>query len=247
MTTRTADFLSIIERGLPPAVAPKKVIVVGAGMAGLVAAYELQRAGHEVVILEARPRVGGRIYTMREAFSPGLHAEAGAMRVPEGHTLTMAYIRTFNLNLLPFTMHNPRAYHYVRDQKYRIARAAAHLYSLGYELAPHEQGKSHTQLWEETVLPIKQRLDTLDEAGREEVYAEYDRFSTRGTHAHVLRRVAALRDHPFLHHHVPDRGWHGPPAAGVSAGAAEPHPLWLSGDGDGPDSGLGDDLLSNAG
>ena len=40
----------------------KRVIVVGAGLAGLSAAYELLRAGHEPLILEAQHRVGGRIH-----------------------------------------------------------------------------------------------------------------------------------------------------------------------------------------
>ena len=43
---------------------PKKVIVVGAGMAGLVAAYELQQVGHDVILLESQMRVGGRIHSL---------------------------------------------------------------------------------------------------------------------------------------------------------------------------------------
>src|SRR5690349_10421953 len=58
-----------------------KVVVVGAGLAGLVAAFELKRQGHDVVVLEAQNRVGGRIYTLRW-FAPGLYAEAGGMRIP---------------------------------------------------------------------------------------------------------------------------------------------------------------------
>src|SRR5205085_7394946 len=60
----------------------RKVLILGAGMAGLVAAYELSKLGHDVTILEARTRPGGRVHTLREPFSDGLYAEAGAARPP---------------------------------------------------------------------------------------------------------------------------------------------------------------------
>lgn len=52
------------------------VAVIGAGAAGLMAALDLKAAGHDIVVLEARDRVGGRIHTVR--FSNGLWANAGA-------------------------------------------------------------------------------------------------------------------------------------------------------------------------
>lgn len=56
---------------------PKKVIVVGAGMAGLVAAFELAQVGHDVIVLESQTRVGGRVYTLGEnyGFAKGLTGE----------------------------------------------------------------------------------------------------------------------------------------------------------------------------
>ena len=80
----------------------RRVIVLGAGLAGLVAADELTKAGFEVVILEARSRPGGRVYTMREPFSDNLYAEAGAARIQDTHEYTLKYVKEFDLQLDPF-------------------------------------------------------------------------------------------------------------------------------------------------
>src|SRR3989442_12782641 len=82
-------------------VAPKKILIIGAGMAGLSAGYELSQLGHNVTILEARMRPGGRVHTLREPFSDGLYAEAGAARIPDDHDLTLKYIKLFDVPLEP--------------------------------------------------------------------------------------------------------------------------------------------------
>jgi monoamine oxidase len=81
---------------------PKKVVIIGGGPAGLSAAYELAQIGHDVTVLEARSRPGGRVYTVRDPFSDGMHAEAGAARIRPSHDLTLGYIKRFNLALDPF-------------------------------------------------------------------------------------------------------------------------------------------------
>jgi len=80
---------------------PKKVVILGAGMAGLVAGYELSQLGHDVTILEARMRPGGRVHTLHEPFSDGLYAEAGAARIPDNHDLTLKYVKLFEVPLEP--------------------------------------------------------------------------------------------------------------------------------------------------
>jgi monoamine oxidase len=77
---------------------PKKIIVLGAGLAGLTAAYELTKAGHDVTILEARNRAGGRVFTVRE-FADGLYAECGAEWVESCHDYLLRYIEEFGLSL----------------------------------------------------------------------------------------------------------------------------------------------------
>src|SRR4030095_9909906 len=81
--------------------APKKILIIGAGMAGLCAGYELGQLGHDVTILEARTRPGGRVHTLREPFSDGLYAEAGAARIRDNHELTLKYVALMGLPLEP--------------------------------------------------------------------------------------------------------------------------------------------------
>src|SRR5258705_11429613 len=174
-----ADFLSIIHNGLPHTTRPRNVLIVGAGMAGLAAADALLRAGHNPLVLEAQNRVGGRVYTLREPFSDGLYAEAGAMRIPRTHTLTMGYLEHFGLRTLPFTMSNPRALYYLHGHRYRIAEAEADPDLLGFECREHERGRTHGQLWAAALEPLLARLREEGEAAWAGIVSEYDQYSTR--------------------------------------------------------------------
>src|SRR6266542_3481735 len=99
---------------------PKKVIIIGAGLAGLSAAYELTRAGHDVTILEARTRPGGRVFTMREPFSDGLYNEAGAAYIPDSHNWTMRYIKLFDLPLDPIMPSKLASVFYIRGNRIEV-------------------------------------------------------------------------------------------------------------------------------
>lgn len=70
------------------AAAPKKVIVIGAGMAGLAAAQELVTQGHEVLILEGRDRVGGRVWTSNQWTDMPLDLGASWIHGVKGNPLT---------------------------------------------------------------------------------------------------------------------------------------------------------------
>ena len=98
----------------------KKVLILGAGMAGLVAGFELSKLGHDVTILEARTRPGGRVHTLREPFSDGLYAEAGAARIPDEHELTLKYVKEFDLPLEPFYPHKFNAVRFDRDGREEV-------------------------------------------------------------------------------------------------------------------------------
>jgi monoamine oxidase len=174
-----SDYLALIQNGLGPPARSKRVIVVGAGMAGLVAAHELRRAGHQPLILEAQSRVGGRILTLREPFAPGLYAEAGAMRIPKAHALTMAFVERFGLRAFPFTMSSPRAYLYFNGQKVRAVEAEADPSILGFPVAEHERGKTAGRLWEAALRPLAQRVEAEGAAAWDAIAATHDHYSVR--------------------------------------------------------------------
>ncbi|NJN81796.1 MAG: NAD(P)-binding protein [Caldilineaceae bacterium] len=172
------DYLEIIDKGLNSSKAPKKVLIVGAGMAGLVAGEILQRAGHNITILEAQDRIGGRIYTHRESWAPGLWSEFGAMRLPLHHKLTMAYVERFDLETKPFTMDNPDTYVHMHDKKVR--RRDFNPREFTFNVKSEEIGKTHDELLRLALEPIFETLKANDEETAWQIIAdEYDNLSLR--------------------------------------------------------------------
>ena len=94
-------------------------------MAGLVSGYELTQAGHDVTILEAQLRPGGRVLTLREQFSDGLYAEAGAARIPDNHDLTLQYVKHFALKLVPFYPDKLARVFVLRGKRIRVSAGVA--------------------------------------------------------------------------------------------------------------------------
>ncbi len=89
------------------------VVILGGGIAGLVAAYELKALGYACTVLEARSRPGGRVWTIRGgdtfslnngttqtcSFDKGLYQNAGAGRLPSAHKTMLGYCRKFGIPL----------------------------------------------------------------------------------------------------------------------------------------------------
>lgn len=91
----------------------KRVCVVGGGIAGLAAAYELLELDHDVTLLEASSRFGGRILT--HYFADGTYGELGAMRIPLDHECVTHYLEAFGLPTRPFIGANPEGWCLFRD------------------------------------------------------------------------------------------------------------------------------------
>jgi monoamine oxidase len=101
----------------------RSVVILGGGIAGLVSAYELKRAGYRVTVLEARDRIGGRAWTIHggdrivqngrpdqiASFSPGQYFNPGPARIPSSHRVILGYARRFGVQLEPFININRNA------------------------------------------------------------------------------------------------------------------------------------------
>src|SRR3984885_10228090 len=100
------------------------VVILGAGMAGMTAAYELRNAGYKVQVLEYNARPGGRNWTLRGGdrytelgghtqqceFDKDLYINPGPWRIPYHHHGMMHYTKLLGIPLEPFFQVNYNAY-----------------------------------------------------------------------------------------------------------------------------------------
>jgi len=80
--------------------AGRRIVVVGAGFAGLAAAHELAAAGYDVTVVDARQRLGGRVLSFDD-FVPGRNVEGGGELIGSNHATWLAYADRFGLAFLP--------------------------------------------------------------------------------------------------------------------------------------------------
>ncbi|GAB1292029.1 L-amino-acid oxidase [Apodemus speciosus] len=141
------QLLKVVTLGLNRTSKPQKVVVVGAGMAGLVAAKVLSDAGHKVTILEAASRIGGRIFTFRDE-KTGWIGELGAMRMPSSHRILHKLCRSLGLNLTRFTQYDENTWTEVNHAKLRNYVVEKMPEKLGYNLNHRERGHSPEDIYQ---------------------------------------------------------------------------------------------------
>ncbi|WP_458792588.1 flavin monoamine oxidase family protein [Yoonia sp. MH D7] len=102
----------------------KKILILGAGLAGMTAALEMRAVGYEVEVLEFREKAGGRCWTLRSGdtytelggatqkvdFAEGNYINPGPWRIPHNHYALMDYCRRLDVKLEPFIQTNYNAY-----------------------------------------------------------------------------------------------------------------------------------------
>jgi len=131
---QAADPMTAIE----PAAAPKEVLVVGAGLAGLATAWELEQAGHDVTVLEENARPGGRVQTLREPFASTLYAEGGGVAFSETYSVAIGYIEALGLERTEWAVPDLKALYHLNGERFAVGDPTSAAWP--YELSADEQG-----------------------------------------------------------------------------------------------------------
>ncbi|KAM9694892.1 L-amino-acid oxidase-like [Trichechus inunguis] len=168
-------LLQVARVGLGQTIESKRVVVIGAGMAGLTAAKILQDAGHQVTVLEASGRVGGRVETHRV---PGAqwYGDLGPMRIPANHRFTHEFISKFCLKVGEFSQSNLRAWVLVNKVRRQTGEVQSDPSLMGYVVKEDEKGKTAEQLFSQS---LKKVVEELTKSSCKNVLEKYDSFSTK--------------------------------------------------------------------
>lgn len=147
----------------------KKILVLGGGPGGCIAAYELMQLGYDVTVIEARDRLGGHAFTVRNGsrteqlgkgeqvcdWPEGFWWDAGPSRIPFFHRSFFHYAREFNIPLIDHNNLNMAAYAYMEGidgpldgQRVRVNRLLADMggYTAQYLATAMDQGALDEQL-----------------------------------------------------------------------------------------------------
>jgi len=198
------------------------VVILGAGLAGMVAAYELRQAGYKVQILEYNHRPGGRNWTLRGGdtytelggytqhcqFDRGLYINPGPWRIPYHHRGLLDYCKKLNVPLEPFVQVNHNAYLHNskafdgKPQRFRTINADYRGHIAELLAKATQQSKLDTQITKEDQELL---LDSLRQWG-----------ALDKNYAYVSGPGASNR-----------RGYAKPPGGGLSAKPVDSQPLQL--------------------
>ena len=171
------QMIYIIQNGLQKSKSPKHVTVIGAGISGLVAASLLIEAGHQVTIIEANNRIGGRIYTKREPFINNQYIDLGAMRIPSFHYLVIEYIKKFNLQVNEFINSTPNDLIYINNVLTNAKNYETNPDQLMFNVSPSERGKTASELLLSAVGPVIDFINQDPDKNWDIVIKQYDHYS----------------------------------------------------------------------
>jgi monoamine oxidase len=150
-------------RAAKPSGSSARVIVVGAGLAGLTCAYRLKQAGIDATVYEANTRVGGRCWTRRNDFLDGQIAEHGGELIDQGHTSIRHLAQELKLpldNLLAAEPNGSEAFFYFDNARYPYREATNDLKAIWKKLHRDLSEASYPTLYNQST-PRGRQLDQM--------------------------------------------------------------------------------------
>ncbi|MEQ6168759.1 FAD-dependent oxidoreductase [Ekhidna sp. MALMAid0563] len=173
-------FGNTVGLGKTPNEKPKQtIIIIGAGLSGLSAGYELKRNGHDVIILEGQSRPGGRVQTHRYSSDDKFHVELGAGRFPKSHELTMKYVNHFGLEVSPFYADEGNMTTLIGSERiYNPYDGKKDINKLSHAFTSKERQLGADGIFKHYLLPTLQKADRpFDSDWINEELAEFDQLS----------------------------------------------------------------------
>ena len=167
---------AVAAAGTGPARLPETILVVGAGLAGLAAAFRLRDAGKHVIQIEARNAPGGRVRTLRGYFDDGLYAELGAARIAETHEYALHWLNDLGLGLVPFAPETGSAVLAVNG-RHAVADNAAEREKLTPGLHADERNLSVPGLLLKYIADAPEELASADVNLADPRWRSYDRMT----------------------------------------------------------------------
>jgi monoamine oxidase len=147
-----AGVATVETLGMAPArAAAPRVVVVGAGLAGLSAAYRLRQAGYQATVYEASDRVGGRCWTLRGAFADSQLAERGGELIDQGHTAVRQLAQSLGLtldNLLSAEVNGTEPLYWFDGAPYTYAQATDDIKTIWQQLHADVSAASYPTLFD---------------------------------------------------------------------------------------------------
>jgi monoamine oxidase len=164
------------------------VVIAGAGLAGLAAARELEDRGHRATVVEARTRVGGRVWTWRDGFAAGQHAEAGADIIESEQLAVLGLAKRFDLKRVPILARGFGYYGPDRAGRLRLHSMAAGFEEIQAPLASLVRDyKLGEQRWDGTTARTLSRISVSD------WIRELPGVRGAATRRYLLERMRAFR------------------------------------------------------